>query len=696
MAVGARISSTNLSGKTATVTFTPYTGSTSGTTVNLGTKTIPFNNITSHPYGDYNLYFEEYDYTYTLTVSGPLTDTQLFVYTDKMIGKNKWGSATFNFNDFTATMIDLGVSTNDYSLNNVLPLQNSGYGYQFSNGNDKIIIFTDSFNNEIGRYTGTTVSYSFDDLDGRWITFNDYTNGVFTYSDGVHVYTYNLDPSRYYVDIQWDYDATISDSSFFIIKWDDGESLDHKLYRFNSDGTQVLLKTWGNSDYLEYNIHAQYNSDFYVIEKFDTDNELYIQTEIFDLSDTLLETISLTGDTYNNRDYGFVGTNRYIHVSYNGADETIAYPINYYNHNTGDLIQTTHDRDSIYRNYSIAHESDFYPNNYGNQNLLISFYSDTNNWNGWGYEVAFCDIMSIFGDETEFNTYTFTYDETKRIVPWFDQQGTDMFRTRISESNVAKLLTITTTTGATIASLSINTGDIESSDYYYMDNRTVYTIFDSAGNYYTSSLYLIGADGTLKDSLDLEFTNQFGDVNSNSRGKIFYYGYQSTTGYTGVYLNDTTTGFTETGYYYQQNYANEYYTSNFRIDSNMVLYNYSDNVARVLRPTSISSEIALPSWDDRRYINVGRDKFMFTYDDGNGYIHVKLYDFNGNLLNTLDTTFTSLNSRDVYKDRFTVRFWDGNHQMYVMYMISDTETPYLILDDHSMYSVPNDYVSWNY
>ncbi len=38
MAIGARILSENLSGKTATVTFTPVSGTTSGETQNLGIK----------------------------------------------------------------------------------------------------------------------------------------------------------------------------------------------------------------------------------------------------------------------------------------------------------------------------------------------------------------------------------------------------------------------------------------------------------------------------------------------------------------------------------------------------------------------------------------------------------------------------------------------------------------------------------
>ena len=112
MAIGARISSTNLSGKTATVTFTPYTGITSGTTVDLGTQTIPFNNITAHPYGDYAIYLEEYDYTYTLTVPQPDVERQLFVWTDKLLGDYNYGAATFNFTDLTAEIIDLGVDSN--------------------------------------------------------------------------------------------------------------------------------------------------------------------------------------------------------------------------------------------------------------------------------------------------------------------------------------------------------------------------------------------------------------------------------------------------------------------------------------------------------------------------------------------------------------------------------------------------------
>ena len=155
MAVGARITSTNLSGKTATVTFIPYTGATSGTTENLGTKTIPFNNITSHPYGVYNLYFAEYDYTYTLTVDQPDVSVQSFVYQNRMVNSDNYGAAFLNFNDFTAEIIDLGVDTNVWNNQDIYVLDNSGYMHYFrgvDNNDDRLVIFTNAIHEEIGRY----------------------------------------------------------------------------------------------------------------------------------------------------------------------------------------------------------------------------------------------------------------------------------------------------------------------------------------------------------------------------------------------------------------------------------------------------------------------------------------------------------------------------------------------------------------
>jgi len=67
MPSGIRISSVNLSGKTASVTFLPYTGG----TIDLGEKTLPFEYTSSYPYGIYELYFELYNETYEVNAIFP-------------------------------------------------------------------------------------------------------------------------------------------------------------------------------------------------------------------------------------------------------------------------------------------------------------------------------------------------------------------------------------------------------------------------------------------------------------------------------------------------------------------------------------------------------------------------------------------------------------------------------------------------
>jgi len=77
MIQGIRITSQNLSGDTANVTFNPQTGG----TVNLGTQTIPFNNITNYPYGTYELFVPEFNYTYDIIVPAPQNGQDAYTQT---------------------------------------------------------------------------------------------------------------------------------------------------------------------------------------------------------------------------------------------------------------------------------------------------------------------------------------------------------------------------------------------------------------------------------------------------------------------------------------------------------------------------------------------------------------------------------------------------------------------------------------
>jgi len=81
MIQGIRITSTNLSGLTANVTFYPTTGGSE----NLGSEVIPFNNISDYPYGTYELDVPLYDRTYEIIVPAPLTGQSAYTETVRTV-----------------------------------------------------------------------------------------------------------------------------------------------------------------------------------------------------------------------------------------------------------------------------------------------------------------------------------------------------------------------------------------------------------------------------------------------------------------------------------------------------------------------------------------------------------------------------------------------------------------------------------
>ena len=81
MIQGIRITSTNLSGLTANVTFSAATGG----TFNLGSEVIPFNNISVYPYGTYELEVPLYDRIYEIIVPAPLTGQSAYTETVRTV-----------------------------------------------------------------------------------------------------------------------------------------------------------------------------------------------------------------------------------------------------------------------------------------------------------------------------------------------------------------------------------------------------------------------------------------------------------------------------------------------------------------------------------------------------------------------------------------------------------------------------------
>jgi len=65
MSATVKIGSSNYSGQAATITFLPETGG----TINIGSQVVPYDYVTNYFYGTYNLYFDQFEYNCSFTIS---------------------------------------------------------------------------------------------------------------------------------------------------------------------------------------------------------------------------------------------------------------------------------------------------------------------------------------------------------------------------------------------------------------------------------------------------------------------------------------------------------------------------------------------------------------------------------------------------------------------------------------------------
>lgn len=696
MAIGARISSENLSGKTATVTFTPYTGNTSGTTVNLGTKTIPFNNIAAHPYGDYAIYLAEYDYTYTLNIPEPANNPQTFVFTDRMVGSNNYGAALLNFSDLTAEIIDLDVDSDYWYNDNVYPLQNSGYMYEFGgndNNDERLVIFTDANGLEIGRYSGTTGSWDSNALSGGIVSFEDGDNGILKYSNGTSVFTYTWDSQTHYIDIENDWYQETSDNTFIIKKYEEGSwdyNGDGESYLVNgNDGTTTLFKSWTDGTYVRHKM--QPNTDFIVVEtQNQLDNYRYTKLEICDTSGTTLETVWLTGATYTSRSDEFLGTNKYCAVYYNGDENAVDYKIIHYNGDTETLTQTSHVRGANYTTINIQGDNDFWSNNSTiNGGVAITLYNSIG-YNSIGEEVSYCDIVYMLKNQTSFSTYVVADDTIVKV----DTSGqlSNIYRTPISTGDFFEILTISST-GGTITTTSVPISGINSVNNDWLGDKTIYNILSNDANDIDS--LLVNVNGSVMDTLSRTLSNSY-NYSMNSIGQLGYLRLYLNGGDESYYVYSGSTGFTSTSTYDDTRTPSTMYRDTFLDPEVMVLYSEGgngNNGFRVLTSTGITSQLQFPQTNGR-YISLGETKFMLVHNDYfTDAVVISLYNFSGQLLNSYTTAYNGWNDTYGIGDRFVVVFNGNTGREY--FLVSEEKITSVVLDNHDSERAPNDYNWWN-
>ena len=113
MIQGIRITSNNLSGLTANVTFYPTTGGSE----NLGAEVIPFNYISDYPYGTYELDVPLYDRIYEIVVPAPLTGQSAYTETVRTV------TVDGGYQPFSGAVLSevWGTYTTEYITNEGIP-----------------------------------------------------------------------------------------------------------------------------------------------------------------------------------------------------------------------------------------------------------------------------------------------------------------------------------------------------------------------------------------------------------------------------------------------------------------------------------------------------------------------------------------------------------------------------------------------
>ena len=693
MAIGVRILSNNLSGQTVEVTFVPFTGG----TFDLGTKTIPFNHLTSYPYGTYEVYVPLYDNTYDVVVNAGVSGNT-FSYISKLVGNNNYGAATLDFNDLTAQVLDLNVDYTGWEINDIYPITDYGYGYFFENRdscNLQWVIFTDSLGNILESFqTNCDCEYDYDVLFGKWMYFNDEFNGILKYFNGKNVYTLNYNTTYQSLDVNGNYDGVMSNGNFTIDIIDNNTDIGTN---YIVNGSDLLDFSTFNSTAYTSNI-ITYFSGSYIAELIRNSNtDLYQTLKFYDGTDgSLLQTLTLTGDSYNNYYINPYGDNKIVGFFYNNSDTNVDYLIFQYDGNTDTLNTTTHVAVN-YENREIFSNTNSFPNPGGSEAFVIRLATVVNG-TILGYEVSYCDLIYMLSGDTDFTTYVFQDSGTgdKTISSYL---GTSDIINGICDNgdgNASSL--VINSSGVTFTSSGILTSANGSRRDYSVGNGFV-NLFFTDNNYTGCTIVYINGEGVVSDTISgIEFggPNQF---DAESAGGVFLFSNRLGDDY---YINEMSDLF-QTGNTLVNSGATYYYfvQSKFRPDflypSIILSVDYNTKEYNILSSTGFTQHFDLYEYGEFGgpifNIEVGDDKFMYTFFDLSGNTNINLYDFNGNRLNNLVTEHTSFDNSYACGDGFVQRINENNN--YYIYLVSETEISSSILTDDENYETFNDWVWWD-
>jgi hypothetical protein len=551
--------------------------------------------------------------------------------------------------------IDTGVPFADYGLDDVKPLNHSGYGLYFQNQNnfdERIVQFVDAFGTLIETYSGTTSNFNSDDHEGKMVFAHFHNLGVLKYFDGISVgtYTYNSDDES--VNVEWNDDGTSRDGSF-IIRCSSGSTNTHKILNASKSGA-VSLPSYNYNNY-SVNVRVYDSGDYVAIDKYDSNNGIYTSFEMYDLDGNIISVNDISSFNYTSRSINHFGTNKFTILFYNDNDINQDYKIFAYNGTS--VISTTHERGSNFQNYNTYSQNYDNPNqDYLSETHTYMFYPNSTGNNGPFSTTDYLSLVSVCNGTTGFTVNSIATGTTLSFH--WNPDGpvyNDMVVGAGGKLYAMFILPSGVTYTELVADASTLTGIGKT-------NAGNYIVYETQVNNVTPTFHLVnGTTGALLDQLTFTPAGGYSWSIDRSYTAFVITDYDNSVGW---YLNTSTNEFTQfSGQYNNRWTPPTFFRGNdvFTDHPSLVMFNTNDGSARILSTTGLSNEFTLPTSNNGGYDLYRGNSFIsyFYRSTDNDQPYVRLIDFSGNTINE----FTDA-------DDANWNFWTSDHNNDVVIAVS--------------------------
>jgi hypothetical protein len=554
----------------------------------------------------------------------------------------------------------------------------------------KASIYFDYRGTVIGEYSASTTDTSYGMLNGKLAYFIDYDN-IFNYSDGKTFKSreINLNYNQFgVVNGYWD----SNNNNSFVTYSTNGS---YNSYTLITMEREIPLVSWDGSN-TGTEVFQYSNSNFTTTMNYNNSGDTYIFFNIYSSTGSILQSINLTsisGNSYNNFDLFFFGTNKMNIIFYNDGDVNIDYLIYTYDGETDTLISTTHQRTTSFSDWNQRYDSLYDGDtNFPSQDFHIFFYNESDDNYDFITSLYF-NVLSYFSGDTEYRTpYIINYSGgTVNWVNIYDEfLGSSLMVLYYEDGgNILKLLVITSDGVSSVDVTPLGPLDGYNISRWWVGDTFIFmtfTDYDSDG-----TLYAYDAMGNQLDYV-LFYGGWNDNYNMNSYGTFYF---ETDPG--AYYFNTTNSKFTSIDYQDSIYIANLYYTDTFKRTSNMLLIRYDmvNTYARLLTENNLTPEVILPLTYDEPSYEVGKDVIFYIYINENDKAVINLYNTSFGLLQSLTTNYNYWNDIIIVENRVLFQIQDGG--TYINYMVSANGIKMVESTNSYDYGVPvpNDYAWWN-